>query len=184
MQPRIGSHLGRYEILSVLGEGGMGAVYRARDAKLGREVALKIIHPGTAGVTDLSRVRHEAQVLDVATPERSLDPTRTSGAGTIVGTAAYMSPEQARGRPLDRRTDVWAFGCVVFEMLGGRQAFAGETVSDSVAAILGRDPEWASLPSATPAAVRRLLTRCLEREHRRRLRDIGDAKLEIEDALA
>jgi eukaryotic-like serine/threonine-protein kinase len=278
MHLNVGTHLGRYEILSVVGEGGMGAVYRARDAKLGRDVALKIVHPGSGIAPDLERVRHEAhvlaslthphiaaiyeledagelaflvmelvpgetlrerlaqgalpladalrigsqiasaieaahergvihrdlkpanikitpdgtvkvldfglaQVLDVATPEHSLNPTRTSGTA-IVGTAAYMSPEQARGRPVDRRTDIWAFGCVMFEMLADRQTFAGETVSDSIAAILGREPDWTALPAATPPPLLRLLTRCLEKDPRRRLRDIGDARLEIEDALS
>ena len=99
----------------------------------------------------------------------------------MIGTAPYMSPEQARGAPVDRRTDIWAFGCVVFEMLTGRLAFDGNTRSDIVAGILEREPDWATVPPDTPAAVRRLLRRCLEKDHRRRIRDIGDVKLELED---
>ena len=104
-------------------------------------------------------------------------------AGVILGTAAYMSPEQARGKPLDRRTDIWAFGCVLFEMLTAKQAFAaGETVSDAVAAILKSEPDWSALPDATPVAVRRLLRRCITKDPRERLHDIADARLEIRDA--
>src|SRR5688572_17106837 len=114
-------------------------------------------------------------------------PTFTIGGthdGVILGTAPYMSPEQARGRPIDKRTDIWAFGCVVYEMLTGRAAFAGETLSDTIAAILGREPDWSALPAATPAAIRRLLGRCLDKDLKRRLRDIGDARTEIEDVLS
>ena len=95
--------------------------------------------------------------------------------GTILGTAPYMSPEQARGKIVDKRTDIWAFGCVLYEMLTGRRAFDGETMSDVLAAVLEREPRWEALPAATPPAVRRLLHRCLEKDPRRRLRDIGDA---------
>lgn len=106
--------------------------------------------------------------------------TRT---GVILGTAAYMSPEQARGQAVDKRTDIWAFGCVLFEMLTGRPAFAGATISDTIAAILGHEPDWKELSQATPARVRRLLQRSLEKDFKRRLRDIGDAQAEIDDAL-
>jgi Tol biopolymer transport system component len=102
--------------------------------------------------------------------------------GSVVGTAAYMSPEQARGRPVDKRTDIWAFGCVLYEMLAGRPAFAKETVSDTIAAVIDKDPDWRALPAATPPSVRRLLTRCLQKDTRRRLHDIADARLELEDA--
>jgi Tol biopolymer transport system component len=105
-------------------------------------------------------------------------------AGTILGTAAYMSPEQARGQPVDKRTDIWAFGCVLYEMLTGQVAFAGETVSDTIATILGREPDWAALPATTPPLVGRLLQRCLEKDPKRRLRDIADARIELEDAMA
>jgi len=111
-----------------------------------------------------------------ASPTLSAAPTR---AGAILGTPAYMSPEQARGKPLDRRTDIWSFGCVFYEMLAGREAFGGESVSDSLSAVLGREPDWSALPAATPPAAQRLLRRCLEKDPKRRLRDIGDAWTEM-----
>ena len=118
----------------------------------------------------------------------SMSPTlsvHATFAGVILGTAAYMSPEQARGRPVDKRTDIWAFGCVLFEMLAGKRTFdAGDTVSDAVAAILKTEPDWSALPADTPLRVRALLRRCLEKDPSRRLRDIGDARLELDDAVA
>jgi hypothetical protein len=103
-----------------------------------------------------------------------------TAAGLILGTAAYMSPEQARGKPVDKRADIWAFGVVLFEMLTGRTLFAGETVSDVLAGVLAREIDWRMLPASTPAHVRRLLARCLERDPRQRLRDIGDARHELD----
>jgi serine/threonine protein kinase len=114
-------------------------------------------------------------------PTVSVSPTRD---GMILGTPAYMSPEQARGKTVDKRTDIWAYGCVLYEMLTGRRAFAGETASDSIAAILEREPDWKKLPAAAPAHVQRLLRRCLEKDPNRRLRDIGDARLELDEALS
>jgi len=117
----------------------------------------------------------------------SASPTLTYAAtagGVILGTAAYMSPEQARGKPVDRRTDIWAFGCVLYECLTGRQAFEGETASDIIASILKGDVDWSALPAATPARVRELLRRCLERDARQRLRDIGEARLILEKPMA
>ena len=102
----------------------------------------------------------------------------------ILGTAGYMSPEQARGVPVDKRADIWAYGVVLFEMLTGREMFAGETVSDMLASVLKTDPDWTALPAATPAPVRRLLRRCLELDRNKRLRDIGDAIADIDEALA
>src|SRR5438128_4705551 len=104
--------------------------------------------------------------------------------GVLLGTAAYMSPEQARLKSVDRRADIWAFGCVVYEMLAGKQAFEGDTASDALAAVLRGEPDWKALPAETPAKIRRLLARCFEKDPRRRLRDIGDARLEIEEAIA
>ena len=280
-----GARLGPYEIQAPLGAGGMGEVYRARDTKLRRDVAIKILpeifirdkerlarferearmlaalnHPhieviygveDAAGVSALvlelvegetlrERLRrgsmplpetlgiaHQiADALEAAhergivhrdlkpsnvkiTPDgtvKVLDfglakatsndavgfdldqlPTITvdeTSAGAILGTVAYMSPEQARGKAVDKRTDIWAFGCVLFEMISGRMAFSGETGSDTIAAILEREPPWGRLPDATPPAVRHLLRRCLEKDPKRRLRDIGDARVELEDALA
>src|SRR5262249_18746298 len=103
--------------------------------------------------------------------------------GTILGTAAYMSPEQARGLPVDKRTDIWAFGCVLYEMLTGRAAFRSETISDTIAAIPEREPDWTALPASVPPTISRLLRRCLEKDTKRRLHDIADARIEIDDAL-
>ena len=116
----------------------------------------------------------------------SLSPTLTRHAtieGVILGTAAYMSPEQARGKSVDKRSDIWAFGVVLFEMLSGRRVFDGETVSDVLASVLKNEPQWETLPSATPVRVHRLLRRCLVREPKQRLRDIGDARLEIDETV-
>src|SRR5512132_586537 len=288
-----GARLGPYEILSPIGAGGMGEVYRAKDPRLAREVAIKVLpeeffegeerrqrlerearllaslnHPNIAGIysfeeipssstsstrhilvmelvdgedlaqrissgplpleESLSYAKQIAEALEAAhekgivhrdlkpanvkvTPDgrvKLLDfglakmfegdgasgssaavthsPTRTArapAAGVILGTAAYMSPEQARGRPVDKRTDVWAFGCVLFEMLSGHRAFSGETPSDALAAILTEEPDWSALPASTPARVRELLERCLQKDVNRRLRDLGDARLILEDAL-
>ena len=105
-------------------------------------------------------------------------------AGVVIGTAAYMSPEQARGKVVDRRTDVWAFGAVLYEMLSGRKAFEGETISDTLASVLTRDPDWGALPAATPARLRDLLRRCLQKDPDRRLHDVADARIEIDEVLA
>jgi serine/threonine protein kinase len=120
-------------------------------------------------------------------PARDLShsPTVTSGGtrqGIVLGTAAYMSPEQARGKPVDRRTDVWSFGCVLFETLSGRKPFDGETVSDIMVSVLSREPDWSALPAATPVRIRELLRRCLRKDPERRLHDVADARIEIEDA--
>jgi len=104
--------------------------------------------------------------------------------GRILGTPAYMSPEQARGKPVDKRTDIWAFGCVLYELLTGKEAFRGETASDTLAAVLERDPDLQLLPPVAPAKIRDLLRRCLQKDSQRRLRDIGDARIEIEETLA
>src|SRR5271169_6932626 len=105
-------------------------------------------------------------------------------AGVLLGTAAYMSPEQAKAKPVDRRADIWAFGCVLYEMLTGKMAFHGESVTDTLAAVIKEEPDWSQLPSATPLRVRVLLQRCLQKDPKQRLRDIGDARIEIEDPLS
>ena len=276
--------LGPYEILSPLGAGGMGEVYRARDTRVDRPVALKVLpeeffeeedrrarfgreartlaslnHPGIAVLysfeeisgrhlltmeliegedlaqrlasgplplgESLSYAKQIAEALEAAhekgvvhrdlkpanvkvtedgrvklldfglarafesdpsgsSPSVTHSPTltaRATAAGMILGTAAYMSPEQARGKPLDKRTDIWAFGCVLYEMLTGKRAFEGETVSDTLAAILKEDPNWAALPELTPGAIRRVLRKCLQRDPRARLHDIADARLDLEE---
>ncbi len=129
-----------------------------------------------------------AKTMEVSSTEGSpsLSPTVTSSgtlAGMILGTAAYMSPEQARGNPVDRRTDIWAFGCVMLELLSGASPFLGATVPDTLAKVLEREPDLSALPGDTPPAIVQLIRRCLRKDARRRLRDIGDAGLEIEDCL-
>jgi Tol biopolymer transport system component len=281
-----GQKLGAYEIVAPLGAGGMGEVYRARDTRLGREVAIKALpdafaldperlgrfereakllaslnHPNIGSIYGLEVVdghrylvlefiegetvadvlargplpigetvelcshvaaalesAHESgivhrdlkpanvmltragtvKVLDFglakaaapggeSDPALSASPTMTYGAtqaGMVLGTAAYMSPEQARGKAVDKRTDIWSFGCLLYECLTGKQAFRGETVSDLIAHILTSEPDWNALPPATPPRVRELLRRCLEKDARRRLRDMGDARIELEETLA
>jgi eukaryotic-like serine/threonine-protein kinase len=284
-----GQRLGPYEVLGALGAGGQGEVWRARDTRLGRDVALKVLSGDVAASAERrSRLEHEAKLLasvqhagiaalyDVLehegspvlvmevvegetlaerlsrgplplksavelsvriaealeaahgrgilhrdlkpsnvklTPEggvKLLDfglakalegdgssdegirssvatlpqPAERTDSGIAVGTAPYMSPEQARGESVGRRTDVWAFGCILFEMLTGRRAFPGTTRSDSIAAVLEREPEWGSLPSGTPEALRRILKRCLQKDRKQRLRDIGDVRLELEELRA
>jgi Tol biopolymer transport system component len=287
----VGRQMGPYTLHAQIGAGGMGEVYRARDSKLGRDVAIKVLPRAFTSDPDrLARFDREARVLaslnhshigaiygveeadglralvmelvegeDLAqriargpillaealpmagqiadaleaahekgivhrdlkpanikiTPEgvvKVLDfglaksgsggsgwagesggagaqdltnsPTMVGGTreGVILGTAAYMSPEQARGKVVDKRTDIWAFGCVLYEMLTARAPFPGETLSDTIAAILEREPPWTALPAATPAGIRQLLKRCLEKDPKRRLRDVGDARLEIDQA--
>jgi serine/threonine protein kinase/WD40 repeat protein len=140
---------------------------------------IKIMPSGTVKVLDFGL----AKTVDAPGPHLSQSPTISIGRtaeGVLVGTAAYMSPEQARGQKADKRADIWAFGCVLYETLTGRRAFAGETISDHVAAILEREPDWTLLPNATPVEVRRLLWRCLTKDPLRRLRDVGDARIELE----
>ena len=272
-----GTRLGSYEILSPLGAGGMGEVYRAKDTKLKREVALKVLpeafsrdrermarfqreaemlaalnHPNIAGIygleegalimelvegetlsrplpieTALRYARQIAEALEYAhergvihrdlkpanvkvTPEGTVkvldfglakaienpsaggadpanSPTLTLGmtaVGVIMGTAAYMSPEQAGGKTADRRADIWSFGAVLYEMLSGKRAFDGESVSDTLASVLKVDPDWNALPAATPASIRKLVRRCLAKDRKQRLQAIGEARIAIEEALA
>jgi len=280
-----GTRIGPYEIVALLGVGGMGEVYRAIDTNLKRQVAIKVLpatvaadaerlarfqreaeilaalnHPNIAHIHGLEKsdgtvalvmelvegptladriakgpipldealpiskqiaealeAAHEqgiihrdlkpanikvredgtAKVLDFglakamdpvgSRPDVSQSPTITSPAmtqaGVILGTAAYMSPEQAKGRPVDKRADIWAFGCVVYEMLTGKRPFDGEDVSDTLAFVLTKDPDWTALPTDTPVAIRRLLHRCLEKGPRQRLDSAASARLDIEDAL-
>jgi eukaryotic-like serine/threonine-protein kinase len=281
-----GVRVGVYEVVAFIGAGGMGEVYRARDTRLNRDVALKILPELFAADPDrLARFKREAQVLaslnhsniasiygfeeaggvqalalelvegptladriaqhpipledalliakqmaealeaaheqgiihrdlkpaniklrsdgtvkvldfglaksfapDVAIApvgDRSQSPTITTPAatrlGVIMGTAAYMSPEQAKGRPIDKRTDIWAFGCVLFEMLTGTRAFDGDDVSESLASVLKNDPDWSALPKATPHTIRRVLRRCLEKDPRQRFHDVADVGLDLDE---
>ena len=134
---------------------------------------IKITPDGAVKVLDFGLAK-------VATPDSVGSDPSHSRAGAVFGTAAYMSPEQARGHNVDKRADIWAFGCVLFEMLTGRVAFAGDTASDTIAKILEREPDWSALPSATPVAIRRLLFRCLAKDAKQRLRDVGDVRIEID----
>jgi len=114
-------------------------------------------------------------------PRESPTVSLGTATGTILGTAAYMSPEQARGKRVDKRTDIWAFGCCLYESLTSKRPFLGETVSDTLVELLEREPDWDALPEDTPSAIRRLLHRCLEKDQRQRLRDIGEARVAIGD---
>ena len=145
---------------------------------------IKITPYGAVKVLDFGLAK--ALAAEGSSSDLSKSPTLTVGgtsAGMILGTAAYMSPEQARGQPVDKRTDIWAFGCVLFEMLTSSSAFARETVTDTIVAVVGTEPDWKSLPADTPVSIRRLLTRCLQKDARRRLHDVADARIEIEDAM-
>ena len=150
---------------------------------------IKVTTSGLVKVLDfgLAKAMDSSASADASAADLSQSPTTPAGLtqpGIILGTAAYMSPEQARGKPVDKRTDVWAFGCVLYEMLTGRTAFPGETLSDTIVAILERSPDWSALPSGMPPLVSRLLRRCLEKDVRKRLRDIGDARVDLEEISA
>jgi serine/threonine-protein kinase len=149
---------------------------------------VKVRDDRTVKVLDFGLAKAVA-VASTANRDASLSPTLASpalmtGVGVLLGTAAYMSPEQARGKVADKRSDIWAFGCVLYEMLTGTRPFQGEDVTDALAAILRGEADWAALPSSTPATIRKLLQRCLQKDPRQRLADIRDARFDIEDALA
>ena len=158
-----------------------GVVHRdlkPANIKVTPEGKVKVLDLGLAKAFDVKAASHEDMSRS---PTVVLEETRP---GVILGTAEFMSPEQARGKAVDKRTDIWAFGCVLFEMLSGRRAFTGETVSDVLVAILGKEPDWAVLPRGTPPRMRDLIARCLEKDPNRRLRDIGDARIEIERSVS
>ena len=141
---------------------------------------IKVRPDGTVKVLDFGLAKVAADDVPGDTAAATLTVSRT--VGVVVGTAAYMSPEQARGLAVDRRTDVWAFGCVLYEMLTGRRAFAGDTTADALANVLNTDPDFTALPPQVPSSIRSLVRRCLAKEARERLRDIGDARIEIAEA--
>ena len=140
---------------------------------------IKITPAGVVKVLDFGLAKTD----EASSSEALTRPANATGTGVVLGTLAYMSPEQARGHAVDKRADIWAFGCVLYEMLTGRDAFAGRTPSDTIAAILERDADLRALPATTPSAIGRLLKRCFEKDPRRRLRDLGEARIEIEDAM-
>src|SRR6202163_499382 len=146
---------------------------------------VKLTPEGKVKVLDFGLAK--AFAGDAASDDPSNSPTLSAAAtmqGTILGTAAYMSPEQARGKACDKRTDIWAFGCVLYELLTGRQAFQGESTTEILAAVLRGEPDWQALPPSTPVEIRDLLGRCLQKDLRRRLHDAADARIGIEEALA
>jgi serine/threonine protein kinase len=160
----------------------------ALDAAHERGIVHRDLKPANIRVTPSGQVKvldfGLAKVFDSAA-SGAIGQTMTSGGtgvGVVVGTPAYMSPDQARGRTVDRRADVWAFGCVLYELLTGVRAFAGNTISDSIASVLTKDPNWTRLPPATPAGARRVLRRTLEKDPVLRLRDIADARFDLDES--
>jgi Tol biopolymer transport system component len=146
---------------------------------------VKLTPDGVVKVLDFGLAKaFDAGGSDAVAASPTITSPAMTRAGVIMGTAAYMSPEQARGRSVDARTDIWAFGCVVFEMLSGRSPFDGETITDVLGAIVHKEPDWTKLPPDTPERLRRLLQRCLAKDAKQRLHNIADARLEIEDVLA
>jgi serine/threonine protein kinase len=146
---------------------------------------IKVTPDGKVKVLDFGLAK--AMSGEAPAQEVSESPTITrdaTEAGVLLGTAPYMSPEQARGKQVDKRADIWAFGCCLYDALAGRKAFGGDTISDTIAAILEREPDWQALPSTTPTSIRHVLRRCLQKQADQRLHDIADARIEIEEALS
>src|SRR5262249_11868861 len=148
---------------------------------------VKVRPDGTVKVLDFGLAK-ALEPGGVASSTTSLSPTLTTAAmtqaGIILGTAAYMSPAPAKGALADQRSDLWAFGCVRYEMLTGARAFGGEDISETLAAVLRDEPDWRALPTETPASIRRLLRRCLQKDRTRRLADAADARLDLDEATA
>src|SRR5467141_3521472 len=164
---------------------GQGIIHRdlkPANIKVRGDGAVKVLDFGLAKAMDPQSSSAAAAAL--ANSPTITSPAAMTAAGIILGTAAYMSPEQARGKVVDKRTDIWAFGCVLYEMLTGVRPFGGDDVTDTIAAVVRADPDWSKLRADTPAAIRRLLRRCLEKDRIRRLPDAADARLEIDEALS
>ena len=152
--------------------------------KVRADGTVKVLDFGLAKLTGPAEAGHYVRQGDVTGSPTVTSPAMMTGVGVILGTAAYMAPEQARGKEVDKRADIWAFGCVLYEMLTGRRAFDAGEVSDTLAMVLMKEVDWTPLPASTPPSIRTLLRRCLEKDRKRRLPDVGVARLEIDDALA
>jgi serine/threonine protein kinase len=147
---------------------------------------IKVRDDGTVKVLDFGLAKLAETTAPNSSAALANSPTITSpammtGVGVLLGTAAYMSPEQAKGRPADKRSDIWAFGCVLYEVLSGKRAFEGEDIGDTLATVLKSDPDWRSIPGTLPSRLRQLVRRCLQKDPKRRLQAIGDARLELEE---
>jgi serine/threonine protein kinase len=152
--------------------------------KVRSDGTVKVLDFGLAKAVGSGVASREAGVGKTLADSPTIAAPAMTQAGAILGTAAYMSPEQARGKNVDRGADIWAFGCVLYEMLAGKPAFRGDTLTDIVASVLTHEPDWTALPAETPAAVRGLLRRCLKKDPARRIHDSADARIEIEEAIA
>ena len=154
------------------------------NVKVRPDGAVKVLDFGLAKAMEPASALRASAGHAGGVPALSMSPTiatpMMTQAGIILGTAAYMSPEQARGRPVDKRADIWAFGAVLFEMLTAVRAFPGDEVTDTIVSVISKEPDWSALPPSTPASIRSLLRRCLEKDHKRRLRDIGEGRLSLE----